>query len=1441
MPVFFARPEIHIRSYANLLQQELDIETQVRSFFRAGKYGPTKVPSSMVTFERSPVAGNHRLILNLHSPFILELAKCKDEELKLRIGRLMLATFTWPSRGVAKADWKTAPGLICGPHWNYLSPVLHEECEFGGIAYWPLTIHQLQKQDNTPILLEHKLNRRDVLLHREFKMRVRKTVNDPVWFLTYAPSLPVLLLAEFLLEQGVPGKLSASRQKSLTVATQVLLSCDYLFCLSSFFGVPLLDRTGTLESSVATDICVEGVPTMAEITKFLDSGVSIDNPVQALEITMMDRAKSLWERSKGKIAVCWSGGIDSSAALLVLWETRPENSKLCVILDDSSKAEFPSLYQRIQQNLRVMERQDRTISEIGSLLGEFYIVTGELGDQLFGSDRCRYAFPKDEPDKSSLDEAQRQFLAAIPPDVSLNLQDPWAPALTAALCEEGLSANGSASSWQDFFAPQLAHAPFEIVTLYDMLWWLNFSCKYQIVKLRCRHDGGGGDCRNVHHFYDARNLECWSCVKEFHAAKFPDLKNWKSYKQPLKDIIQKYHADDNYHLNKTKVGSLTFVLTGARQDRVEQTLGIVQDRSGSIQPIMASPLGEVRWGQVGVGVLLSEWLKNTTKSSPRMVTPTIQVNPWGKEEPSPFCVVESFSTNDERQRRANNPVTAITLLGKCSALLPPELVRGKRVLDLGACLGAMCYWCLYYGAKEVVGVEPQQDFCDRMQVYLSQAKQKGVIDDKQTFEVVCADAVQYLKSCEAQSFDIIVIAGVLHCFSNPVEVLLELARVVADTICIESVHPLYIVNGNADIPNLLELAPSAAVNKAGEDASFTGSAVVPSENMVASTLTALGFDTEKVNLVAHPHRNEDVLTYTGCRKSMATPIRYFLRCKSGQQRGTLQSLENCVKTGAGNERRWTSHRRYDWSGFQVTDEEPKCATSDKGLVTEKEPKRATSDKGQWKFDESIADSFLNEAQCHIPDYEDVVSTCLNAIEAYFGKAELAKLHAVDVGCAIGYTVIRLLKAGIGNVIGYDIAPSMLKVAESNVEEATADATWTCDNYTLVLASEKENPPPLPALDVVLSNWTVHFLENFEQRLHYLAQLYKKLKPGGMLLLTEKTTQDDTTCQLYYDWKFSQGVSREVISKKRAQLRGVLETKPACWYLEALRSCGFEGCTVLRAKFGFVTFIAYKPHQEVMHKVETVLAFQGWDDVNLNAHKVHFDASGDESPYELSAWGANSERTSISSSGEVCTFGFVYSGDAKLTRHLSSGKELSMPLLSGMYFCCPGSMELSGGSGFVTLQRNITNPPFFTIGGPVIEGDEDCQGRLPYIDGCTDSLLISPVVKGAACLNHLHFPTDIQQTTHTHPSGRVGIVVRGRGVCQFEDDNIVELTPGTVFCIPRNAPHSFTTNKESSLDVIAFHPDSDYGPTATDHPMVNRTLVDGVPASKIKSIQTSAKR
>src|SRR5713226_1998268 len=215
------------------------------------------------------------------------------------------------------------------------------------------------------------------------------------------------------------------------------------------------------------------------------------------------------------------------------------------------------------------------------------------------------------------------------------------------------------------------------------------------------------------------------------------------------------------------------------------------------------------------------------------------------------------------------------------------------------------------------------------------------------------------------------------------------------------------------------------------------------------------------------------------------------------------------------------------------------------------------------------------------------------------------------------------------------------------------------------------------------------------------------------------------------------------------------------------------------------------------------------------HGLLEDMRKDQFPTMLSAWSDNYLQM-----GEGAThFGYVYEGYPALNCHAGQ-----FNLSPGLYFSVNNTASIHGNSKGIIVSR-LGYQGFFLIGGPVEE-----KGRLKYIDGCTDSLLIPPVLMGDPCLNLLYFPPAINQTQHTHPSMRVGMVIRGSGCCLTPSETI-PLFPGQVFVIPANGLHSFYT-ETSSMTVIAYHPDSDFGPTHENHPMINRTIVNGVSASEL---------
>jgi quercetin dioxygenase-like cupin family protein len=120
-----------------------------------------------------------------------------------------------------------------------------------------------------------------------------------------------------------------------------------------------------------------------------------------------------------------------------------------------------------------------------------------------------------------------------------------------------------------------------------------------------------------------------------------------------------------------------------------------------------------------------------------------------------------------------------------------------------------------------------------------------------------------------------------------------------------------------------------------------------------------------------------------------------------------------------------------------------------------------------------------------------------------------------------------------------------------------------------------------------------------------------------------------------------------------------------------------------------------------------------------------------------------------------------------------------------------------------------------------------KGRLTYIDGCTDSLLVYPPRMGDPSLSLLHFPSGIDQSQHTHPSIRIGCVIGGQGVSDTWSNGAQlshDLVTGVNFCLEENELHRFRTIG-SSMTVIAWHPDGDWGPTDHNHTMLNRTYIN----------------
>lgn len=296
-----------------------------------------------------------------------------------------------------------------------------------------------------------------------------------------------------------------------------------------FFGCALVDRTQTLHSGIHFKI----VDALCG-----SEGFGTDNlprTEKTFATICEEQAKAIISQAEEKdkpIRVLWSGGIDSTTVLVALIQALEGNLKnrveLDVLLSQESIDEYPLFFKRFIEN-----KLKYTLfkAPIGPWISDRYItVTGEHGDQLFGSDKAKNAILSGN--------AFRPVMNVLPHIISRKL---------------GCSTR--ADTVIEFLAPQIAQCPIPVNTLYDYLWWMNFSMKWQNVAYRLIANAGLPPASldtTIFHFFKHRDFQRWSISN-------PEAKissDWTSYKYLAKKYIYEYCKDKEYLANKEKEPSL---------------------------------------------------------------------------------------------------------------------------------------------------------------------------------------------------------------------------------------------------------------------------------------------------------------------------------------------------------------------------------------------------------------------------------------------------------------------------------------------------------------------------------------------------------------------------------------------------------------------------------------------------------------------------------------------------------------------------------------------------------------------------------------------------------------------------------------------------------------------------------------------------------------------
>lgn len=225
----------------------------------------------------------------------------------------------------------------------------------------------------------------------------------------------------------------------------------------------------------------------------------------------------------------------------------------------------------------------------------------------------------------------------------------------------------------------------------------------------------------------------------------------------------------------------------------------------------------------------------------------------------------------------------------------------------------------------------------------------------------------------------------------------------------------------------------------------------------------------------------------------------------------------------------------------------------------------------FEFSEEVVEVFNDMIQRSVPLYQEVIRRQAQLTAQFY----LNGTRIYDLGCSngnFGICLLREMREKPFGMIAVDNSFPMLAAYERRLQDAS-------ETKRIQLVQSNIESVSLKDASVVLLNLTLQFLP-LKSRDNLLQKIHDAMKPGGILLLTEKVIhQEESLSRLqqdfYYAFKMENGYSRMEISQKREALENVLVPETVEEHLKRLRNSGFQKIDVWLKWFNFTSLLAVK--------------------------------------------------------------------------------------------------------------------------------------------------------------------------------------------------------------------------------------------------------------------------
>lgn len=223
------------------------------------------------------------------------------------------------------------------------------------------------------------------------------------------------------------------------------------------------------------------------------------------------------------------------------------------------------------------------------------------------------------------------------------------------------------------------------------------------------------------------------------------------------------------------------------------------------------------------------------------------------------------------------------------------------------------------------------------------------------------------------------------------------------------------------------------------------------------------------------------------------------------------------------------------------------------------------------FDEAVASVFPDMIERSVPGYAALIPLIGMLAERYMQPGG----RCYDLGCSLGavsLAVARFLKSsdrGLGDcrIVAIDNSGAMAERCRRNLYHSSIDipVDVICGDIQAAAIDDAS---------VVVLNFTLQFIEP-ARRSELIEKIYSGLRPGGVLILSEKIDGEPVLAELHHVFKKANGYSELEIAQKRAALEKVLIVEPMDIHRQRLHAAGFKRVNQWFQCLNFISLLALK--------------------------------------------------------------------------------------------------------------------------------------------------------------------------------------------------------------------------------------------------------------------------